>query len=127
MVLTDNQGHVKKWGVVEYGAMWWQDPSTWITYDHRQYSVSNFKSSNHSSVCPKCTEVLEFNVGYPHNDVKMVKGFSTFTECKDACTDHVDCAVWTFNSKSSKCYLKRKIVERKNGNVKVSGTQACYG
>ena len=31
MVLTDNQGNVKKWGVVEYGAMSWQDPSTWIT------------------------------------------------------------------------------------------------
>ena len=43
MVLTDGQGNVKKWGAVQYGVATWQDPSTWITHDNRQHTVTNFK------------------------------------------------------------------------------------
>ena len=127
MVLTDGQGHVKKWGAVQYGVTTWKDPSTWITYDNRQYTVNNFKLLNHSSVCPKCTEFIEFDTGYPYNLVKSVEGVSSYRECKDLCTSHVKCKVWTYWTDIHSCRLRSKKDEVSIRSGRISGTEACYG
>ena len=126
MVLTDNQGHVKKWGIVEYGTMSWQDPSTWITYDSRQYTVSNFKLFNQSCPRPRCTDVLHFGVRYPGATMKIVENVSSYAKCKDICTGHVECKVWTFSTSDKKCRLKSKIEKiSSDDGSKISGTRAC--
>ena len=125
MVLTDNQGHVKKWGIVEYGTMSWQDPSTWMTYESRQYTVSNFKLFNQS--CPRCTEFLHFGARYPGNNIKKVEGVQSFTECKDLCTTHgVECKVWTFTVSKKECKLKSEKGNTVKDGDKVSGTRVCF-
>ena len=123
---------MKKWGAVEYGAMAWQDPSTWMTYDNRQYTVSNFKGLNHTSVCPKCTEFIDIGAGYPGYKIDTIENVRSFTECKDLCTKHAQCKAWTLSRSDEKCRLKSKkeLVERKKGlesKKRISGTEACYG
>ena len=127
MVLTDNEGHVKKWGAVQYGVMSWRDPSTWVTHDNRQYTVNNFKLLNHSSVCPKCTEFIDAGAGYPLNLVESVEGISSYTECKDLCTRHIGCKVWTLLSLEQTCRLKSEKGSVWRTKHRISGTQACYG
>ena len=124
MVLTDNQGHVKKWGAVQYGVTTWQDPSTWITYDNRRYTVTNFKLVNQS--CPVCTEYVDFGTRYTGDEFKKVEGVLSFTECKNLCTEHDECEVWTLNRSIHQCKLKkRKIDVISDGDI-VSGTRACF-
>ena len=133
MVLTDGQGNVKKWGIVEYGVATWQDPSTWTTYDNRQYTVNNFTGLNHSSVCPKCTEIVDFGVAYPGDNTKdedtdldLIAGISFATECKNRCTKHPDCIFWTLTISKKECRLKSKKRFSQKHADKISGTQSCY-
>ena len=125
MVLTDGQGHVKKWGIVEYGALSWQDPSTWITYDKRQYTVSNFKLFNRS--CPRCTEFVYFEARYLGDTMEIVKDVSSHAKCKDHCSRHDECKVWILDTLRNICRLKSEKDEMKSEKGKVSGTRACYG
>ena len=125
MVLTDDQGNVKKWGAVQYGVATWQDPSTWITYDNRQYTVSNFKLSNQS--CPECTEVVHSDTRYTGDDFKMVENISSYTDCKNLCTKFNECEVWTWDKKTRKqCKLKKKKMDIKSDKGIVSGTRGCF-
>ena len=125
MVLTDDQGNVKKWGAVQYGVATWQDPSTWITYDNRQYTVSNFKLSNQS--CPECTEVVHSDTRYTGDDIQMVENIPSYTDCKNLCTKFNECEVWTWDKKTRKqCKLKKKKMDIKSDKGIVSGTRGCF-
>ena len=124
MVLTDNQGHVKKWGAVQYGVATWQDPSTWITYDNRKYTVSNFKLVNQS--CPVCRERVAFGTRYTGDNFKKIENVLSFTDCKNLCTGNNECEVWTLNRSMKQCKLKkRKFNVISDGKI-VSGTRACF-
>ena len=127
MVLTDNQGQVKKWGAVQYGVATWQDPSTWITYDNRQYTVTNFKGQKHSSVCNNCTEIIEDGICYISVDLREVKNVLTMEECKDLCTSVEECTVFSYKKDVKRCYLKKGKRRSSVCTDCVSGTQACYG
>ena len=125
MVLTDGQGQVKKWGAVQYGVTTWQDPSTWITYDNRQYTVSNFKSFNQS--CPRCTEFINYGTRYAGATFKDIQKVPSFYKCKDLCTKHVECKVWVFDRSDKECNLKSEEGKIKSDKTaKVSGTRACF-
>ena len=126
MVLTDDQGNIKKWGAVQYGVATWQDPSTWITYGNRQYTVSNFKLSNQS--CPVCnhTEVVEFRTYYAGDPLKVIDKISSYAECKNLCTGHNECEVWTWDGYIKQCKLKRRKIEVIPDGDIVSGTRACF-
>ena len=126
MVLTDNQGCVKKWGMVEYGTMSWQDPSTWITYDSRQYTVSNFILFKQSCPRPRCTDIIHFGVRYPGNDIEEFEGIPSFTKCKDLCTRHVEYNAWTFTISKKECKLKSEKGNTVKDGDKVSGTRVCF-
>ena len=106
------------------GAISWQDPSTWITYESRQYTESNFKLFNRS--CPRCTEVRNVAVRYPGTTIKRVEKVSSYTECKDICTREVECKVWTFTRSDENCRLKSKNTVIKTDSDKVSWTRACF-
>ena len=130
MVLTDNQGQVKKWGDVQYGVTTWRDPSTWITYDNRQYTVSDFKGQKHSSVCNNCTlyiEVVEDNIYYTAVDLREENKVSTLDQCKDLCTSEADCTVFSYRKDVLRCYYEEKKIGSSACTNCVSGTQVCYG
>ena len=124
-MLTDGQGNVKKWGAVQYGVTTWQDPSTWITYNNRRYTVNNFKLFNQS--CPRCTEYINVGARYPWATIKQIDKVSSFTKCKDLCTRHVECKVWVFDRSDKECKLKSEEGQMKpDKSEKVSGTRACF-
>ena len=123
-MLTDGQGKIKKWGAVQYGVTTWQDPSTWITSYDRQYAVSNFKLVVQS--CPICTEHVNFGARYTGDDFKRIENILSFTKCKDLCTGHNDCEVWTLNRSMKQCKLKKKKGKVISDIKVVSGTRACF-
>ena len=128
MVLTDDQGNVKKWGAVQYGVATWQDPSTWITYDNRQYTVSNFRAREfkYSSIC-NCTEVVENDIVYDGQQLKNVGDVSTMEKCKDLCTSQSGCVVFTYKTTQKMCSLMKSQLNPQTTTGYVSGTPACYG
>ena len=127
MVLTDDKGNVKKWGALPYGVTTRQDPSTWITYDNRHYTVSNFRGQKHSSVCGNCTEVVEYGIYYTAVELREENDVSTTEKCKDLCTSEADCTVFSYRKDVLRCYLKKEKLGSSACTNCVSGTQACYG
>ena len=128
MVLTDHQGNVKKWGSVQYGVATWQDPSTWRSYENRQYTVSNFRATElkYSSVC-NCTEIVEYGIYYTAVELREESDVSTMEKCKDLCTSEADCTVFSYRKDVLRCYLKKEKLGSSACTNCVSGTQACYG
>ena len=135
MVLTDSLGVVKKWGAVQkqqqqqqqqqHETTTWRDPNTWITYDNRRYTVSNFRGQTHDSVC-NCTEILENNINYPSTNLDDIGNILTWEECRNLCTDKAGCAVFSYWTDHKRCYMKTKKTYEQDYGGFISGTAACY-